>query len=129
MPLTFKPGWDREKTSYANKFGTYQGFLDAFREVDIRRMIFDARNKYSHQWVKDFIRIANDPFSRENIQLEQGTHQTENLRGGGYTIHFTGRDHYGLAFHFYVKQQQNGTPYIFEISFSERGSIRSVYAY
>lgn len=137
MPLNFSPGWDREKSRYAANYGDYQAFLDSFKETDIRRMIFDARLKYSHQWVKDFIRIANDPFSRERITLEQGTHQVENLQNGGFTIHFTGRDHYGLAYHFYVKQYfnknvptdpANGKPYIFEISFSQNRAIRSVYA-
>jgi hypothetical protein len=49
----------------------------------------------------------------------------ETTKGGGFCLHFTGRDTYGFAFHFYIDQQQNGTPRIFEITYMDRGRLVS----
>lgn len=127
MPLKFKPGWNMELRRYATRFGDYQAFLSSFDENSIRAALFGAQGRFNHNWVRDFIKIAMDPFSTADVWVEQGTHQEENLRAGGFCLHFTGRDQYGDAFHFYIKQDNAGRPIIFEITFRENRAFRSVY--
>lgn len=122
MAITFKSGWNQEIKSYANKYGTYQAFLSSFDENAINRAVFDAKNRFIDPWVNKFIDSAMDPFDKKNVvTVEQGTHQTENRGGNGFCLHFTGRDTYGYALHFYVDQQSSGLPRIFEITYMDKG--------
>lgn len=127
MALKFKPGWNLELRRYALQYGDYQAFLNSFNEAAIARALFDAQGRFPHPWCQSLIAVSMDPFSRREFTVEQGSHQTENLRSGGFCLHFTGRDDNGHAFHFYVKQKENGLPEIFEMSFKERGVFRSIY--
>ena len=118
MAINFKPGWNVQIKSYASKYGPYQAFLNSFDENAINRALFDAKNKFADRWVNEFIGYAMDPFDKSHVvTLEQGTHQTEDTRGGGFCLHFTGRDTYGFAFHFYVHRQADGIPRIFKITY------------
>jgi hypothetical protein len=122
MAITFKIGWNIEVKKYANKYGPYEAFLSSFDENAINKALFDAKNKFVDQWVNKFIDSAMDPFDKKNVvTVEQGTHQTENMQGGGFCLHFTGRDTYGFALHFYIDQQANGLPRIFEITYMDKG--------
>lgn len=125
--IKYKPGWNLEIRSYANRFGAYQAFLSSFDENSINKAIFDAKGHFADQWIREFIDIAMDPFSPKVVTVEQGTHQAENMRAGGFCLHFTGRDHFGYAFHFYVKQLPTGLPRIFEVTYMDRGRPKSVY--
>ncbi|MHC2068791.1 hypothetical protein ACYFX5_15090 [Bremerella sp. T1] len=127
MALKFKPGWNTELKKYADKYGEYQAFLDSFDEAGIAKALFDAKNRFNHPWCQSLIDVSMDPFSRRVFTIEQGAHQTENMRAGGFCLHFTGRDDKGSAFHFYVKQKDNGLPEIFEMSFKDGHMFRSVY--
>ncbi len=124
--ITYKHGWRTQLTQYAIKYGQYQAFLSSFDENAINRALFDASNHFKDDWIQEFIAIAMDPFDSRKVTVEQGTHQTENLNGGGFCLHFTGRDWYNTAYHFYVKQRKTGEAYIFEVSYSYRGQIYSV---
>ena len=126
MAITFKPGWNLQIRSYASKYGPYQAFLSSFDENTINRALFDSRNKFVDPWVNKFIDAAMDPFDKKSVvTVEQGSHQAENLSGGGFCLHFTGRDTDGYAFHFYINQQQNGMPRIFEITYMDKGRLVS----
>jgi hypothetical protein len=126
MSIVFKPGWNLQIRSYARNYGEYQAFLSSFDQNSINRALFEAQNKFNDQWITKFIGYAMDPFDTQNVvTVEQGTHQVETTKGGGFCLHFTGRDTYGFAFHFYIDQQQNGTPRIFEITYMDRGRLVS----
>jgi hypothetical protein len=127
--IKYASGWNSEIASYANRFGSYKAFLESFDENSINVALCKAQSSFSDNWVKDLTKIAMDPFDNRTIWIEQGTHQAENLRSGGFCLHFTGRDNYGLAFHFYVKQALNGVPEIFEITFKRNGNFVSVYKF
>jgi hypothetical protein len=126
VAITYKPLWNVEIQRYANKYGPYQAFLSAFNEVAINRAIFEAKGHFNDPWVKEFIDVAMDPFSKKIVTVEQGTHQTEDTVGGGYCLHFTGRDQYGYAMHFYIQQSRTGQPQIIEITYMENGAPKSI---
>ena len=126
MAITYKPGWNVQIRSYSNKYGPYQAFLSSFDENTLNRALSDARHKFNDSWVNRFIDAAMDPFDKKSVvTVEQGAHQTEDTRGGGFCLHFTGRDQDGYAFHFYVNQQKNGSPRIFEITYMDKGKLVS----
>lgn len=126
MAITFKPGWNREIISYASRYGQYRAFLSSFDEAAINRALFEARGKFNNQWAREFIKHAMDPFDQRNVvTIEQGTHQVEDTRGGGFCLHFTGRDTFGYAFHFYIDQKLDGKARIFEITYMDRGRLVS----
>ena len=127
MALKFKPGWNLEIRRYATQYGDYQAFLNSFNEAAIARALFDAHGRFPHPWCQSLIAVSMDPFSPREFVVEQGAHQTENTNGGGFCLHFTGRDEYGDAFHFYIRQKPSGQAEIFEMTFKERGRFRSVY--
>ena len=124
MPLEFVHGWQHARPQYVQRYGNYQAFLRAFSENAIRRALFDARGHYRDRWIQRFLDIANDPFSRQDIMVEQGAHQAEDVRGGGFRLHFTGRDPDGVAFHFYVIQRNNATLRVDEITYMDGGRLR-----
>ena len=124
--LKFKPGWNSEIAKYVHQFGPYKAFLMTLNEAAISKALFDTSGHFNNQWVRELVKIAMDPFDRHEVVIEQGTHQAENLRSGGFCLHFTGRDTYGFAFHFYIRQKMTGQAEIFEITYSDKGRIVSV---
>lgn len=44
----------------------------------------NARNHFSDHWVLEFIDIATNPGRVEQVSIEQGSHQPEDLTGGGF---------------------------------------------
>ena len=126
--LTYRPGWNQEVARYADRFGSYQGFLSAFSSRDLERALFDGRGKFNDRWVREFIDVAMDPFNRERVvTIEQGAHQVESRNGGrGFCLHFTGRDHYGYALHFYLRQTITGQAELSEVTYKDRGRVVSV---
>jgi hypothetical protein len=97
MAITYKSGWNAQITSYANKYGPYQAFLSSFDENTLNRALSDAKNKFIDPWVNRFIDAAMDPFNKKSVvTVEQGAHQTEDTGGGGFCLHFTGRDQDGM---------------------------------
>ncbi|WP_306350794.1 hypothetical protein [Flavobacterium sp. '19STA2R22 D10 B1'] len=127
MALTFKKGWNTAKPGYEKKYGQYQAFLDTLTETSIINAFKNARNHFSDHWVLEFIDIATSSSRTERVTIEQGTHQPEDTRGGGFCLHFTGRDNYNYAFHFYIIQNLDGTPKIMEISYRENNQTVSDY--
>ena len=126
MVIKYKTGWNMEILRYANQFGPYQGFLNSFDENAISKALFDAKGHFNDHWCKVFIDVAMDPFSSQTVTIEQGAHQAENMRGGGFCLHFTGRDQDGYAFHFYIDQTHTGQARVFEITYMENGRPKSI---
>ncbi|OJX53977.1 MAG: hypothetical protein BGO88_09900 [Flavobacterium sp. 38-13] len=127
MALIFKKGWNEARKDYVKKYGKYQAFLDTLTESLIVGAFRNARNHFSDHWVLEFIDIATNPGRVEQVSIEQGSHQPEDLTGGGFCLHFTGRDNSGYAFHFYIIQNLDGTPRIIEISYRENGQTVNDY--
>lgn len=127
MGLIFKKGWNEARKDYVKKYGTYQAFLDTLTESLIVGAFRNARNHFSDHWVLEFIDITVNSNRVEQVSIEQGSHQPEDLKGGGFCLHFTGRDNSGYAFHFYIIQNLDGTPRIIEISYRENKQIVSDY--
>jgi len=121
MPLEFATNWNKERPNYVTKHGSYKAFLETLNESTIRQAFARADNQFSDYWVKEFIAIANNPSSTQTVRIEQGSHQPENLSGGGFCLHFTGRDSDSYAFHFYVIQNSSGYPEIIEITYRDGG--------
>lgn len=120
--LKFKHAWDQELRNWLK--GANQAYVNQFNDNAILRAIADAKSGFSaYQWCNNFIDIAMDPFNPKVVTIEQGTHQPEANKGGGFKLHFTGRDNAGYAFHFYVQQQPNGTLRVTEMSYVD-GALR-----
>lgn len=127
MGLIFKKDWNVARKEYVKKYGTYQAFLDTITESLIVSAFRNARIHFSNHWVLEFIDIAINPNRVEQVYIEQGSHQPEDLNGGGFCLHFTGRDNLGYAFHFYIIQNLDGTPRIIEITYRENKQTVSDY--
>jgi len=128
MAIVFKPQWNQEIKSYAQKFGPYQAYLSSFTDYSISRALFEAAGHFNDPWVRNFIKYAMDPFDKAHVvTVEQGTHQAEDTTGKGFCLHFTGRDADGYALHFYLDQNQDGKPRIFEITYMDHGRPVSIY--
>lgn len=125
MALTFKSGWNTARQKYVNKYGQYQAFLDTLNESVIRQAFIKAKDNFTDRWVNEFIDIATNSKRSETVTIEQGSHQPEDMKGGGFCLHFTGRDNYGYAFHFYIVQNSSGYPVIFEITYRDGGQTIS----
>lgn len=117
--IKYKPTWKTELRQWLAQ--SNQAFINQFDENAINRAIAGARNHFPDKWCKEFIDISMDPFDTREVTIEQGAHQPENTKGGGYKLHFTGRDQYGFAFHFYLKQILSGALEISEISYMDNG--------
>lgn len=124
MATIFKQGWDAEKGKYADKYGSYQAYLDCFDKNSILKALHDGIGHFAGQWVRNFLSIATDPYHDDDITIEQGTHQVEDTTGGGFCLHFTGRDNYGYAFHFYVVQDNGGALIITKITYYD-GNLKT----
>ena len=122
--LIFKPGWNQPIPKYEEKYGEYKAFLDTLNEAAIRKAFVRAKGAFSNTWVKKFIdeALSQDP---PMVTIEQGSHQPENLKSGGFCLHFTGRDSDGYAFHFYIIQDSAGNPVIFEVTYRDNGQTIS----
>ena len=117
MALEFKNKWNEAIPKYVKKFGEYQAFLDTLNESAIRQAFARAEDQFTDTNVLALIRIANNSFNSEKLTIEQGSHQPEDLQGGGFCLHFTGRDSDGLAYHFYIIQNSSGYPIIIRVSY------------
>ena len=115
MPVTFKAGWKTAKPNYVANYGDYQAFLDSMTEDDVRKALKSAVGKFPpavDAWLQG-VDTGN-----MSADVEQGSHQTENPKGGGdgFTIHFTIRVS-GKASHCYLGQKMDGSWFINAISY------------
>ncbi len=120
--VRFAPNWNVELRNWLR--AANQTFVNQFNETAINHAIGTANGHFRDHWCQEFIKIASDPFDRRVVTIEQGTHQPEDARGGGFKLHFTGRDNGGYAFHFYVRQLMTGALEITEMSYNDRGIRR-----
>lgn len=124
MALNFRPGWNAAIPRTVARYGEYQAFLDTLTTSLIEQAFRDANTHFADPVAADFIRTAVTS-NTQVYTIEQGTHQPEDLVHGGFCLHFTGRNTANTAFHFYITQNQDGTPRIFEITYVSNGQIRS----
>lgn len=124
MALNFRPGWNAPIPHTVARYGEYQAFLDTLTTLLIEQAFSEANSHFANPVAADFIRTAVAS-STQVYTIEQGTHQPEDLVHGGFCLHFTGRNAANTAFHFYVTQNQDGTPRIFEITYVSNGQIIS----
>ncbi|HKQ78597.1 MAG TPA: hypothetical protein VJ810_33170 [Blastocatellia bacterium] len=82
-----------------------------------------AAGHFQDGLVKQFLDDAQNSDSGTIVTIEQGTHQPEDTTGGGFKLHFTGRDQNGKAFHFYVQQLNDGALYIPTITYMGKGGL------
>ena len=119
MPLTFDANWKVAKAHYVNKYGEYQAFLDSMTEDDVKKAVAGAAGKFPptvDAWV---LAVSGGTM---NATVEQGSHQTENPKGGGagFTIHFTIRVN-GKANHCYLGQKMDGSWFINAMTYAKPG--------
>lgn len=124
MALNFKPGWNIALAKYVSKYGSYQAFLDTLTPLLIEQAFSDANSHFTDPLAADFIRTV--VALADVYTIEQGTHQAEDLPGGGFCLHFTGRNSANLAFHFYIIQNPDGTPKIIKITYYDKKSKQLV---
>lgn len=118
--LKFEQDWNSEIQKYANKYGEYQAYLSSFDTKSIISAIWAAKGHFNDQWVKNLLDIATDIHDKRVVNIEQGTHQPEDTpNGGGFCLHFTGRDPDGYAFHFYITQKSDSQAFIFKITYKD----------
>jgi hypothetical protein len=125
MGIKFSADWKVANRNYVARFGEYQAFLDSFNQQQIMQALWSAAGHFSHPWVREILDDASSAQGTHDVIVEQGTHQTEDLRSGGYTLHFTMRNDRGRAYHLYIKQRANGGLYINEVSWVDRGVPKS----
>ena len=125
MGIRFAPDWKMADPWYTQKYGEYQAFLDSISQAQVLQAFWAAVGRFYHPWVKELLQDASAPQGKFDVVVEQGIHQTEDMRQGGFTLHFTVRSSRGRAFHAYILQEQSGTFYINEFSFKEHGFFRS----
>jgi hypothetical protein len=124
--LEFKDGWNVEIRRYANKYGAYAGYLESFDSKSIIIALWGAEGHFQDKWAKKFMNDARAIHDKTRVvTIEQGAHQPEDCVGGGFKLHFTGRDADGFAFHFYITQLPDGTPHIGEITYKDNGQLKS----
>lgn len=125
MGIKFAINWKVADISYTRRFGEYQAYLDSVNQQQVMQALWMAKGQFSHPWVREIIDDASQPQGRHDVVIEQGTHQAENLNGGGFTLHFTMRNDRGRAFHLYIRQRENGSIYIGEVSWMAGGIAQS----
>jgi hypothetical protein len=125
MGIQFSNDWNVADPYYVRQYGEYQAFLDSFNKQQIMQALWSAAGHFSHPWVDEILNDALSSQGTHDVIIEQGTHQTESLRSGGFTLHFTMRNDRGRAYHLYVKQRTNGSLYINEVSWMDRGVPKS----
>lgn len=119
MPIVFKAGWNVEKQSYVNKYGSYDGYLACLTESDASSALKSAQGKFNDAWLNTML---TDIQGQETATVEQGSHQTENPKGGGdgFTMHFTMRVA-TKAYHCYLGQKTDGSFLVNAISYAKPG--------
>ncbi|WP_295391326.1 hypothetical protein [uncultured Thiodictyon sp.] len=127
MGILFDKDWKVADPTYSQRFGNYQVFLDSVNQQQVMLALWNAAGHFRHPWTREILDDAASPQGVHDVLVEQGVHQPEDLRQGGFTLHFTMRNDRGRAYHFYVQQNNSGQLSIIEISFMERGSLTSVY--
>ena len=125
MGIKFAPNWKIADTTYTRRFGDYQAFLDSVNQQQVIQALWFAKGRFTHPWVREILDDASLPEGKDDVIIEQGTHQAENLTGGGFTLHFTMRNDRGRAYHLYIKQNDTGSIYINEVSWMDRGIPKS----
>ncbi len=125
MGIKFHPLWKVADPYYVSRFGDYQAYLESVSQQQIMQAFWLASGHFRHPWVREILADAGGPQGLHDVIIEQGLHQAENLMGGGFTLHFTMRNDRGRAYHLYVKQNDNGSIYINELSFMDRGRLVS----
>lgn len=123
MGIKFAPTWKQADPFYTRRHGEYQAFLDSVNQQQVMQALWLAKGHFMHPWVRELLEDASG--NQHDLVVEQGVHQTENLRQGGFTLHFTVRSDRGRAFHLYIGQKDNGSIYINEISWVDRGAPKS----
>lgn len=127
MGIKFARDWKIADANYTRRFGEYQAYLDSVNQQQVMQALWLAKGRFRHPWVREILDDASLPQGRHDVIIEQGIHQAENLRSGGFTLHFTMRNDRGRAYHLYVSQNDSGSIYINEISWMDRGIPKSDY--
>ncbi|RUQ32216.1 MAG: hypothetical protein EKK68_06285 [Candidatus Competibacteraceae bacterium] len=127
MGIKFDPLWKVADPYYVYQFGDYQAFLDSVNQQQIMQALWMAVGHFRDPWVREILEDASSRQGLHDVIVEQGVHQPENLMSGGFTLHFTIRNDRGRAYHLYIKQKDNGTIYINEISFKRYNQFVSVF--
>jgi hypothetical protein len=122
MGVKFAANWKQADPYYTKKYGQYQAFLDSVNQQQIMQALWLAKGHFLKLPAAE---ILNDASSTQDVTVEQGLHQTENLNSGGFTLHFTVRNSKGKAFHLYVAQRDNGSIYVQEITWGGKGGFQS----
>jgi hypothetical protein len=128
MGILFDPRWKIADPWYTQQYGDYQAFLDSVNQSQIMQALWMAAGRFQHPWVREILADAGSAQGVHDVVVEQGIHQPENLRSGGFTLHFTIRNDRGRAYHLYVMQRASGSIYINEISWYDHGAPRSEFA-
>ncbi|MEX0885052.1 MAG: hypothetical protein WD009_01315 [Phycisphaeraceae bacterium] len=92
-----------------------QVYLGLFNETEVRNAIQRAQGKFQDPGVTQLLLDAIG--TAQQITIDQGTHQDEDLASGGFMLHFDARRPDGKCFHLYVGQNPDGTLKIIEISY------------
>lgn len=128
MGILFDPRWKIADPWYSMKYGEYQAFLDSINQTQVMLALWSADGHFQHPWVCEILADANAAQGIHDVIVEQGIHQPENLRTGGFTLHFTMRNDRGRAYHLYVSQKKDsGALVIDEISWAVKGVPYSDY--
>lgn len=125
MGVQFAPNWKLADPYYTQRYGEYQDFLDSVNQQQVLQALWMAKGHFAHPWVREILDDASGPQGKHDVLVEQGIHQVESLRSGGFTLHFTIRNDRGRAYHLYIGQNDKGTIYIKEISWVDRGLPQS----
>ena len=125
MGIKFAPNWKTPDPYYTSRYGEYKDFLESVNQQQIMQALWLANGHFSHPWVREILQDALSGQGTHDVVIEQGVHQAENLMSGGFTLHFTMRNDRGRAYHLYIKQKTNGSIYINEISWVDRGVPKS----
>jgi hypothetical protein len=129
MGILFHQDWKKADPDYVRRFGNYQGYLDAVNQQQILQAMWAAAGAgFRDRWVREILSDASAAQGVHDVMIEQGTHQPENLRSGGFTLHFTMSNDRGRAYHLYIKQRDNGAIYVNEVSFMRSGHLFSDFA-
>jgi hypothetical protein len=121
MGIVFAENWKTADPWYTTRYGSYQVFLDSVNQQQVMQALWLANGHFTHPWVREILLDAGAGQGTHDVIVEQGIHQPENLKSGGFTLHFTIRNDRGRAYHMYIKQNNAGSIQIDEISWMDRG--------
>jgi hypothetical protein len=104
MGIKFNNNWKVADPYYTRRYGNYQVFLDSVNQQQIMQAFWLAAGHYSNFFIKDLLNDAAASQGQKDVIVEQGVHQAEDLNSGGFILHFTVRNRFNRAYHFYIKQ-------------------------